>query len=174
MANLGTLETNLQKAEKTTDRLSKPLDPGIKRAVALLWTLGFDTENSCYGHDQYANGGPFIWITSQNWQKKVKLWQEKNANDPTKVDQQHILETAGLRSKSKLINLLEEFYKDRSTSLNTRLIVQNKAFNSSWLCCQGVEVADGSTDERLRLDWLQKAQQEFDDFTKFLQTKVEN
>ena len=48
------------KINKTCDKLSMPIDEGIKETVIVLQVLGFNTTQSCEGHD--GRGLPYPWI----------------------------------------------------------------------------------------------------------------
>lgn len=63
------LDKNLQRVEKMSDQLGMPIDEDIKLLVAVLWSNDVPTSNSCGGHADRRNGGPFIEIESPDASK---------------------------------------------------------------------------------------------------------
>lgn len=49
------IDATLVEVEKIVNGLGLPIDPKIKRTVAVLRALGFDTEASCEGHQDYTS-----------------------------------------------------------------------------------------------------------------------
>lgn len=48
--------------DQITDRLGKPIDPGIRETVIGLMASGFDTEQSCEGHLDHGIPAPWVDI----------------------------------------------------------------------------------------------------------------
>jgi hypothetical protein len=67
----------LENVDSIVDRLGTPIDSGIKRAVQIFRTLGFETTGSCEGHLDWGLPYPWIEINTDssilNLEQKVKL-----------------------------------------------------------------------------------------------------
>jgi hypothetical protein len=64
MKNDKTIQFNEAKNQllQTTDSLGKPIDTGIFETVVILNLLGFNTSQSCEGHDSWGNSYPWVDI----------------------------------------------------------------------------------------------------------------
>lgn len=74
--NIHALATELKRLGAIGDKLGMPIDQGIKRTVALLTLLGYDTKASCEGHLDPTHGtlGPWVDIRAHsNVRKAHKL-----------------------------------------------------------------------------------------------------
>src|SRR6266571_1101863 len=67
------------KVSRITDKLGKPVDPGILETVAALNALGIPTTASCEGHVDWGTEAPWIDIASNDPRTNVsiaKLFEE--------------------------------------------------------------------------------------------------
>lgn len=105
-------ERKVEEIEKITDGLGYPIDKGIQHTVAAFNLSEFPTDGSCEGHPEGDHGEPFPWVDvcpepeglleDEALQKK---WKKEN-----------------LLLQKNILGLLEEFYKNRQTPLELRLM----------------------------------------------------
>ncbi len=163
----------LQKVDKTVDKLGRPIDEKIKLTVAALWALGFYTSNSCGGHKEYRNGGPFVYVISETHLEHIQIlksFKMPYGDDYFALSEK--IKRANLQQQDLLLKILGEFYLDKQTPIEHRLIVETMALGTSRLACQGAQSIDATAGNSQRDAWLFKAQEEFADFTKLLIKKV--
>jgi hypothetical protein len=173
--------TKLKKAEQwattVTDGLGKPIDAGILRTVAALHALGINTSGSCEGHQKWGIGGPYIDTESvaggklrdtiftyrkkHKFKKRLTLKLEALAEQARKENLKHAV---------KVLALLEEFYKNRNTTYENRIIMSFWSYDVVRLECQGSEINEGRKGAT-KLRALRAYQNEFRFFEKFLIAK---
>lgn len=182
--------------DKITDLLGRPIDPGIKDAVVAANLLGIGTSGSCEGHNnpEEGNAYPYLDVESDD-PETTKLLQQREAivqklPRPTPGQQPDLeatqilnelhtldktLEAKQLQSAAKLFDYLNEFYKDRNTPFDTRLIVQTTGggIRGVKLESQGA-IFQGTRDEQSRNQYLLAYQKEMGAFTEFLKGKFFN
>lgn len=168
--HLSKLTPHLRQVESVTDRLGKPIDNNIKLLIAVLWAHGFITDNSCGGHIEYRNGGPFIWFSSQTAKQKMhRMKQTKplGGEEYTAIYEQ--IRPASLKEQKRFIDLLEKFYAEHhQSSTLLRIVVESRAVGSGVLLFQGAAVVDEFYDNQSREEWLLAVRKELDVFTNFL------
>lgn len=173
------LKKEINSLKSVTDKLGKSIDRDIRPIVATLRLMGFVTTSSCSGHK--SGGNPYIDITSklsetlelsleldiltENLLKYPK--EQKYINDYSKFCEP--IRKANLIETKRLIELLNEFYKNRTVDNEVRLIISSNgdALGGTRLEPQGSIVADLKTKNERYL-WLKDSQKEIEDFTNFL------
>ncbi len=83
-------EETMEEANKITDTLGMPIDPGIKETVCALLVNGFSTSGSCEGHLD-GRRAPYPWVEigglpPAGWEEAKgeererlrKEWEERN------------------------------------------------------------------------------------------------
>jgi len=87
-------QARLEEVELIVDKLGKPIDIGIKEAVAILRAMDFPTNSSCTGHtDKDGCGAPYIDICSEapeGWKNDVKKqeeWRSKNLSHYLRMEE---------------------------------------------------------------------------------------
>ena len=68
------LSNKIKEVSLLTDRLGKPIDRGIKRAVALMQLHGIETTASCQGHKNWGLKHP--WVQFKTDERVAKLLDE--------------------------------------------------------------------------------------------------
>lgn len=120
------------------------IDPKIRRAVSALNKIDIPTTSSCQGHSTYSSPAPWIKITAKNEPKSKTAevyegWVEENLernksrltpipwkikkSKPTKAYKKWDKENFKLRKF--VSSLLSEFYKDRRTPKDTRIVIES-------------------------------------------------
>jgi hypothetical protein len=142
-----------------TDGLGKRVDPGIKEVVIALRVYQFPTTGSCEGHLRW--GVPFPWVEvgaphPDAWKqgkRKIKAQRRKN-----------------LTHQVRLLDLLGQFYEDRTTPYDALLSLDRHGFDSFRL-----QSAGGPSSAVLvpakRKTRLARYQKEMSDFAAFLKSK---
>jgi hypothetical protein len=160
----------MAEVDTIVDRLDLKVDDGIKEALAAVLIYEFQTNGSCEGHvadeDEEEHGLPYPWI--QFYTPEPDGWEDAEGELKQQLDQAWTLE--GLEQQQRLIPLLEEFYKDRETPFEARLIFDQMGFGGFRLQSFGAEMYQlYSRDERLAK--LELYRQEMSDFARFLKEK---
>lgn len=143
------------------DKLGQKIDSGILDLVVSLNCLGFNTDSSCEGHLK-DKGIFFPWVI---------IIEDDSKNNNSQLQDFHFL---NLDKQYQLIKLLSEFYKERTTAYEHRLItgiipgcgtelMPMSGYSSSIL---------NKKDERVAIYDIYK--KEIKDFTIFLESKVDN
>lgn len=158
------------KVDRIADKLGKPIDPGIKETVIALKAFGIITRQSCEGHFDRGMNSPWVSTTSPRTARlKKTLPRPTVETDPaTEREAEKCHEEANrhrYHSVSKLLNLLDEFYRVRRVPVDQMLIVFDQ-----WLVCQGAYVLR-LADEQTRHEKLRLYQEEMRFFTEFLKQK---
>lgn len=149
---------------KKEDKLGQKIDSGIFDLVVVLNCFGFNTTSSCEGHLKDKEIF-FPWVIITEDDSKIDY------NNDKQVEKYH---TKNLEKQSILIKLLSEFYENRITPYEHRLIVgiipgcgtelmPMSGYSSSILIDEG---------ERKNIYHIYK--KEIIDFTNFLKSKVDN
>ncbi len=153
-----------EKVDKITDNLGKPIEQGIKRCVIGLMLHNFELYQSCEGHLD-KEGLPYPWIIVDYVEPKKKNWRK---NEKLKKE----YERRSLKIQSKMIKLLDDFYKKRKINYDTQLFPERLGFGFR-LKSIGGSVMD-ILPEKEKREKLKKYQKEIDDFGKFLKLKYFN
>ncbi len=161
--------------------LGKKIDSEIKETVIFLNCLNFRTIGSCEGHlkSEKFTHGPYLGfhskLTEELLDKENKEWKKsrKKLIEFTKKNEK-LRKKARLENieiGKKIINLLSEFYKSRSSNQERRLFVQFIGYYfGPRIECQGSEYLALEKKE-IRVKKLKIYQLEFKAFTNFLKRK---
>lgn len=156
-------EKTRTEAENITDALGKPIEENIKEVVTAFMANGFTTSASCEGHTmEEKHGGQFPWVEvyapePEEWKKskeKQKEWLLEN-----------------LKQRKKMMDLMEEFYKNRETNFDTRLVFSNIGIYGAFrIQSIGAELMPLFTLEEQKQK-METYRKEMNDFTGFLKNK---
>jgi hypothetical protein len=169
------------KVDKLADKLGLGVDAGIRDTVIALWVLGFNTRQSCEGHLDSGVAAPWVDIETAN--PATQLIKEERIlldrmmeGDPTKsnpADNERLHTIRAERHRqwlpevTRLLGLLNDFYKGRSVAIEHRLILAPRGATGVRLVAQG-EVLVPLADEAAQRAMLAGSQGEMRDFTAFL------
>lgn len=175
---------------KIADKTGTSIDDGILETVVALNALSFPTSASCEGHLNWGIAAPWVDIEPKKTDSTDRLreemkekWdeaktKEKNGTQKSEIEQllnkYHELEAEikhpTLLLAQKVLLLLSEFYVDKATSTDSRLIVKTIGLYTIRLESQGSIIQEiRETDERKNK--LEVYQKEITVFTAFLKTK---
>lgn len=154
------------------DRRGEPVDPGIKEAVAALRVIGLSTCGSCEGHMDWGEKAPWVDIGDIPAELK-KQWteaQRKSADVDSKLLRQcEEAKRRVLSEEARVIDLLEEFYRDREVPSWRRLILHCYP-DDARLLSQGAGVQDLYPPD-IQAQRLQAFREEMALFTTFLKDR---
>lgn len=161
------------RVNEITDKLDLGIDQGIREGVVAFNAFGLRTSQSCEGHfgqeGEEGQGSPTPWIDVAPHEPNIENWYE---ND--QLREQVTKERNELQVKS--IKLLDEFYKGRNTSYDTRLGFMNIGY-SFRIQSIGTEIFEELTRGLLEEEKAKKAveyKKEMNDFADFLINKYLN
>lgn len=149
-----------KEVEETADKLGMPIDERIKDTVTAFNIWEFPTSQSCEGH-LHKEGASFPWIEVYASEPKIE--------DKETKEKEWIAEN--LKQRKKMIELLEEFYKNRETTFDARLDFSNiGAFGAFRIQSMGAEVMQlfSPEEQKKKIELYRK---EMSDLTKFLRDK---
>ncbi|OGE80870.1 MAG: hypothetical protein A3C04_00180 [Candidatus Wildermuthbacteria bacterium RIFCSPHIGHO2_02_FULL_45_25] len=159
-------EQKMAEVNEIADQLGKGIDEKIKEPVAAFLIHEFTTSGSCEGHmaqegeDQH--GLPYPWVEvyapePEGWEyseEKKREWTVEN-----------------FKQQQKMMRFLEEFYKERQTPFDARLVFDGVgAFGGFRVQSFGAKMAAILTPEEQKQK-LELYQTEMYDFTKFLKNR---
>lgn len=156
-----------QEVGALTDTLGKGIDEGIKPAVIAFRALDFPTSQSCEGHiretdndDQWGETYPWIEVYApepEGWEDSPEIQQQWNEEN--------------LKEQQRMIILLDEFYQNRDTAYDTRLILRDIGLYGGFR----VQSAGGAVMKLLSLEEQANKytvyRKELDGFVEFLKQK---
>ena len=116
--------------EQLTDALGKSVDDGIIEPVTGLRALAFPTSASCEGH--FEHGCPYPWVDVE---------VPDSSERPRTIEEKEDLERKRFKLENRLIDLLEDFYSNRTVPYHAMLIIQPHAVNWFRLRSAGGEVS---------------------------------
>lgn len=171
-------DETLKALDYIVDKLGKHIDPEIKEAVAALQCSGFETDGSCEGHIRDAKfHPPYVDISFVREEVRAKAKELRgNEKDPVEsAELDKLLEDArreAFAGVTRLMSVLEEFYRDRQVSFERRLIIGffARSVESTRLESQGAGVHDFYPPD-LRQQKLREFQDEMATFTEFLRER---
>tara|TARA_Y100001960_G_scaffold7818_1_gene7688 strand:- start:5281 stop:5763 length:483 start_codon:yes stop_codon:yes gene_type:complete len=156
------LEPILKELKTVTDKINQPIDEDIIEMVAVLNYLGFPTNSSCQGHPD-TPGVLYPHITIAHSDEEFEFDKDGEYQRYAKKN---------LALQPKLITLLNEFYINRTTEHQHRLI-----FNTIQCCIIELQPLSSYScdfikdqEEKYRIHSIYK--KEMDDFRDFLKTKI--
>lgn len=163
------------------------IDPGIIETLAIFNALNFYTWGSCEGHlpsvgeDIHPtdfNAGPYIELAPSDWADEMtdeemaarEYRYENDEETPEDIARSEAQAREVRRMHRRMINLLEEFYANRSVLERYRLVVSvpRMEINGLVFASQGTW-AEYSAEELP--EFLEKSQAEVQAFTLFLHEK---
>jgi hypothetical protein len=169
-----TWHQELEKVDRLVDRRGKRVDAGIRETVAILKCAGFDTQASCVGHFDSRLKAPWVDLAFVPEEVKRSLRPARNAQREQNVSQ-HLVEQLKeakarlLAGEARLLDLLDEFYRNRTAPAQRRLILKFYP-GSARLLSRGAEVQDLYPPD-IQQDKLREFQEEMAAFTEFLKQK---
>ena len=159
-------EAKQLQADKIVDVLGLEIDSGIKDCVVAFMANDFSTSGSCEGHlaeqgtDQRGHCYPWIDICVP----EPEGWQESQE----KKDQWTI---ENLKQQQKMIQILEDFYKNRQTPFDARLVFTYIGiFGAFRVQSFGAKTMDLLSFEE-KTQKLELYRKEMSDFAEFLKQK---
>lgn len=157
-------------ADNVRDRLGMPIDEGIKDTVIFLNAFEINTVASCEGHLDRGTGAPYIDIESKEVSELEKQLEQVKRNKREREKIIREIERKNLEERQKIMDLLDEFYKNRIVPYDRRLVIQSMERYVSRLQSQGANL-QGIRTEDIKKEKLLEYQKEMEDFTKFLRDK---
>jgi len=162
---LGNWNRARRKVLRIADKLGRPIDTKLQKAVAALLVFGFETTASCQGH--LNRGEPFPWID-------VGVYSGKSRSPSLSKRRLGQRIRRNLQSELHMLELLTSFYARRSVPLEQRLIVLPFGIYGAWqLTVQGGHV-QYVVPKLLRTRRLKSFQREITDFVTFLRKKYDS
>jgi hypothetical protein len=168
-----------EEVDMIVDRLGTRVDPGIKECVVALRVSGLSTDGSCEGHARETSAlkAPYVDVGQlpEDFARRWKAaWKAAEARGDKEIDPALRAEATEVGMKirgeqSRLLDLLDEFYRDRNVPGRRRLIL--KFFpNHARLMNQEAELQDMHP-EPVQKQKLKEFQEEMYAFAEFLKTK---
>ncbi|MCK4520457.1 hypothetical protein KAT95_01135 [Candidatus Parcubacteria bacterium] len=159
-----------KEVKKIADAEGRPIDPGIKETVITLKALEFPTYQSCEGHPAkrpeeievkgHQSRAPWVWIKSP---------EPKNLKESESVQKEWKKEN--LKHQSRMIELLDEFYKDREVAFDIRLHIESRGIYGAFaITNQGADVVEDLPQAKQE-EGILVYQKEMQEFSKFLKEK---
>ncbi len=113
-------EEKLREVDKILDGKGEKVDAGVKETVAAFNIHDLKTTGSCEGHlDGWGHLHPWIEISTPEPEGFDEV------EDSKREEMGKEWEIKNLKQKIRLMPLLEEFYRNRDTSIDSRLSFQN-------------------------------------------------
>jgi hypothetical protein len=159
----------VEAVEHITDKLEHPVDKGVRETVAALNIWEINTTGSCEGHDDRGELAPWIDIEAKEVAALDKELENTNDEEVSRLITEDI-ERKNLVERRKVIDLLDEFYRDRHVPFSRRLVIEGMARGWSKLQSQGADLQRIEPDQ-MRKQRLQEYQEEMCAFTDFLKEK---
>lgn len=173
------------KVSRITDKLGKPVDPGILETIVALNALSIPTTASCEGHVDWGTGAPWVDIASNDPRTNISIaklseeaTQECKQGSKTAAEIEALFDEVDrarkaikvlhIQERQKLLTYLAQFYEDRYVSYDCRLIIRPLGtVGKSRLESQGADCQDIAPLE-IRAEKLKAYQEEMHTFTAFL------
>lgn len=155
------------RVDEIKDKLGLGIDEGIKKGVVAFNAFGLRTSQSCEGHFGTEEGGsPTPWIEVAPQEPEIENWYE---ND--ELREKVTKERNELQAKS--IKLLDDFYRERNPSYDTRLGFVGIGYRFR-IQSIGTEIFEELTQGLSEEEKAKKAKeykQEMNDFVSFMKEK---
>jgi len=117
-------EKKMAEVSKITDRLGKRVDGGIKETVCAFLVHGFTTSASCEGHiakeGEKQSGLPYPWV--EVYSPEPEGLEEAEGEEKERLKREWKIKN--LEQQKKMMSLLEEFYQNRETPFDARLVFE--------------------------------------------------
>jgi len=164
-------EEKMVEVNEITDSLSKGVDEGIKESVCAFLVHGFTTTGSCEGHinekGEEHRGLPYPWI--EVYASEPQGWKEAEGEEKERLEQEWRIKN--LKQQKKMMGFLEEFYQERETPFDAKLVFKNiGAFGGFRVQSFGAEITVILSPEE-KQQKLSLYQKEMRDFSEFLKKK---
>jgi hypothetical protein len=152
------------RVEKIADGLGLGIDDGIKESVVAVMANEFPTSGSCKGHlIDKKNNRPFLYPSVDIEEPEPEGWRDDE-------ELQRQWSEANVLQQTRMQELLDEFYTNKSTDEKYRLVINPRGiFNASVLASARCKEKPGEDEAEV----LARARQEMDNFTKFLMKKYQ-
>lgn len=147
----------------------KNFDPKILDFVVILNHLGLPTFSSCQGHPEHSSHGFSPYFVLCNEYTKAVDYYSIYEDDISKLLEEY---DNNLDIQKKLLEYLNEFYKDRKTPLRYRLTVFHATFLRTILEPYFRILSEAITDQKEMEEYNSLFLKEVNDFTEFLKTKI--
>lgn len=148
--------------EQIADRLGHKVDDGIKETIIAFKAFEIPTSGSCEGHTEGEHGLPYPWVD-------IEVEEPEGWKDNEIIEEQW--KKQNLVERQKMMALLDEFYKTRSSPIDARLIFENHGIYGAFrLHSMGAETMELLSEEDLKTRSA-LYQNEMKDFTEFLKKK---
>lgn len=191
-------EKQIIKLENELRKEGESIDPLIRETVVIFNAFGLYTRTSCEGHLDITRGisSPHIDVIPFQQDTWWKLWERegkanrqrneflKKNNKPvteyTKREkdflkrnwkEKHILDRPMAQLNFRLMNLLEDFYRNRKVAVDARLTLWDPLGRQIMVIPQGGRVYRFRP-AKDRLRYLKRYQKELFDFAAFIKTLV--
>ena len=164
----------LQHVERLVDALGKRVDPGIKETVAALNCMGLATDGSCEGHMHNQSKAPWVdfALIPESLRLEIRSVRKALGNGETSPRLDALVREAKLQlwaGEAHIIDLLDEFYKQKNGSAERRLIIDFFP-DSARLVSQGARLQDLYPPD-IQMKKLRAYQEEMAEFTVFLKAR---
>ncbi len=162
--------------ERIRGALGNPVGEAVKDLVIGLNLFDIHTVYSGEGRmeDRRRATAPFIEIESKEAKELGDDYVRRNKdvgfNEPYAEDTRQKISEKNLKERAKLIPLLDEFYKERNTPYDARLIIESLKDNASRITNQGAQLQELAS-SHMRKQKLGEYQHEMQAFGVFLKQK---
>ncbi len=162
--------------ETIKGNLGNPVGKQVEDAVIGLNLLGTRTFMSGEGRmgDFRRPTAPFVDVESPEAPGLNKEYENQNGdvgyNEIEADEIRKIISQKNLETRSKLMSLLDEFYKGRQVSYDTVLTIESSKDNASHITNQGAHLQEINDDDTRKKN-LARYQEEMKAFGKFLKEK---
>ncbi len=157
-------QRKLEELGEVGDALGEGIDERIKETVAAFNLAGFHTDSSCEGHLDWGTGAPWIGVEAAG-EPEERFTGEKEVVE---------------KIAKKAQNMLNEFYKDRNMSADSKLAIEGVGGGGAFRIHNGGEDYEvmlknmPETQKNGLAERLQKHQAEMRAFGEFLKDKFFN
>jgi len=167
----------MQEAKQTGDGLGKKIDRGVRPVVVALWAHGIATCGSCEGHLDHGIKAPWIEI-GKEVPRTILEQRKESPQSPGNIETLFQLNpdlkrwrAMNLKSARQVMQLLDEFYRNRSVRIFDHLILARAGiYGVTRLQPQGTDIQEVMP-RRTQARNLEAYRQELQAFGLFLRTK---
>lgn len=149
--------------DEIVDGLDHPIDKGIRSSVIALKAHEFPTYQSCEGHinnEEHGEKFPWVWIA---------VPEPEGVDGDEQKEKEWTLEN--LKLQKKMMDLMNEFYKNRKTDFDSRLSFKpNGIYGAFTIKSMGAEVMELYSGNEL-MEKQQAYRKELAEFAEFLKDK---
>jgi hypothetical protein len=164
-------EEIVARVNQIVDGRGMGVDEGIKETVAVFLVHGFTTISSCEGHltkeGEEERGLPYPWV--EVYAPEPEGWKDAEGKEKERLEQEWRIKN--FEQQRKMMGFLEEFYKERETPFDARLVFDRVGelggFRVQSFGAQMTAILSPEEKKRKLLLY----QKEMKDFTEFLKNK---